>query len=124
MRLFQPGPEELTPEQIIEMAELTDRDILQFGAGPHVPPNVNDLADVALGRRFSPAERRAARIELARVYAATNGDNIITRDPFSDMLCELAIWAETHRFDDDQDPGEDTPDERLVRAYMRWQALR
>lgn len=89
-----------------------------------LPGHTPMLCDIALGGRFHPAERRAARIELAQLYAKTLGDNLITRDPYSDMLCALALWCEARRFDDDQDPAEDTQDESLVRSYMRWQAMR
>ncbi len=40
-----------------------------------------------------------------------------------DLARELARWAKAHRFDDDQDPGLDTPDQRLVRAHDRLVAL-
>lgn len=118
MRLFTPGHDELTPEQILELRNADDRDARLLPA--HTPM----LCDIALGHQYSAAERRAARIELAQLYEKVLCDNLVTRDPLSDMLCRLALWCEARRFDDDQDPGEDTDDEALVRSYLRWQALR
>lgn len=86
-----------------------------------LPLNLNDLCDVALGHRFEPGERRAARIELSRLYGRC-AQRVM--DPLGDLLTELAAWAEARLFDDDQDPDQDTPDERVVRAYGRWRALR
>lgn len=105
----------MTPEQFIELCEPWDRD-------DPGPPNLRDLVDVALGPRFPPGERRAARVELARLYERVSA--ITTRDPMSDLMAQLALWAEARRFDDDQNPATDTPDERLVRSYLRWQATR
>jgi hypothetical protein len=117
MRQLIPGPSDLTPEQILEMRELEE-------VPPGVPPNLNDLCDIALGHRFDSAERRAARIELAGTYARTCAGNIVTRDPLTDLLVQLGAWVNLHRFDDDQDPAADAPDERVVRAFGRWMALR
>lgn len=116
MRLIAPGPDDLTPEQILflrGMRHLPDR----------VPGNLPDLCDIALSARFPHQERKAARIELARAYAEVV-EIVVGVDPLGDLLVELSKWAEVRRFDDDQDPGTDTPDERVVRAYMRWIAIR
>lgn len=75
-----------------------------------------DACDIALGHRFAPEERRSARIHLTLVYAQTRG-------PMADLLADLHRWAALHSFDDDQDPGSDTPDQRLVRAYGRFAAI-
>ncbi len=105
---MQPTPDNLTPEQIIELRALaTNGDIA---------PDVQDLADIALGHRFKPEERAAARLKLAMIYS-------LARGPLADLLIDLAMWAQARRFDDDQDPAQDTPDDRLVRAFFRWQAL-
>jgi len=39
------------------------------------------------------------------------------------VLRALRAWAAEHRFDDDQDPAQDTPEQRLARAYHRLAAL-
>lgn len=59
-----PGPDELTPEQIIYLRRLEE-----YEAPERTPVNLQDLCDIALGHRFHPAERYAARAELADVYA-------------------------------------------------------
>lgn len=40
-----------------------------------------------------------------------------------DLMVALARWNVDQVFDDDQDPGVDTPAQRLVREYRRWRAL-
>lgn len=122
MRHSQPHPDELTPELILAIRAWA---IAGEPLPSITPPNIVDLCDIALGHRFSPDERRFARIQLAQVYSEIDNFSVSTRlDPLGDVLEELTMWAEPRRFDDDQDPGEDTPDEKLVRAYMRWRALR
>ena len=99
----------MTPEQILELRTLS-----YLG---ELPPDVRDLADIALGHQYLPEERAHARVKLAITYAMVRG-------PLADLLAELERWSDTRRFDDDQDPALDAPDERLVRAFFRWQALR
>lgn len=109
MTQLNPHPDNITPEQIIDLRSMS--------CAGELPPYIRDLADVALGHRFLPEERASARVKLAVAFAMTRG-------PLADLLTELAMWSGGRRFDDDQDPGKDSPDERVVRAYFRWQALR
>lgn len=116
MQHFAPRPSDLTSEQILFLRSLRH-------TPEGTPANLQDLCDIALGHRFKQSERHEALVELARVYERLM-ISISGVDPLGDLLGELALWAETRRFDDDQDPALDTPDERVVRAYMRWQAMR
>lgn len=61
---MRPGPDDLTPEQIIHLRRLEE-----YEAPERTPVNLQDLCDIALGHRFHVAERHAARVELAGVYA-------------------------------------------------------
>lgn len=117
MRHTAPTADDLTSEQILFLRSMR-------WLPSDMPVNLRDLADIALGFRFPLAERHAARVELARAYAKVTELAPDGLDPLGDLLVELAQWAESRRFDDDQDPATDTPDERVVRAYQRWAAMR
>lgn len=103
-----PGPDDLTPEQIIDIHAAAEQGLVPFVLGAD--------AEVALSPRFPLEERRLARTRLAVAYATGWG-------PLADLLRELAMWAAARSFDADQEPTEDTPDERVVRSYFRWQEL-
>jgi hypothetical protein len=41
-----------------------------------------------------------------------------------ELMLELTKWAQANAFDMDQDPAEDSADERLVRAFFKFKSER
>lgn len=119
MRHHVPFPDDLTPEQIIQIRGMPIAELARIA-----PVDVHEMCDVALDRHRTATDRQLARIRLARVYERAIADQVVTVDPLLDLLNTLALWAEARLFDDDQKPSDDTSDQKVVRAYCRWAAAR